>query len=150
MATNPNLQAAYKSIQKRRDELRTLDERRETLLREIAVFEEAALLFDKDGYESDASDTLARFLPFEPSITKRARAAAYEVLSAERPLHRKEVMRRVEAMGVHIEGAKPLQLFGSYIAPYDLIVSVPGEKGVWTLAEDISPENNTNGHLPIE
>ena len=51
-------------------------------------------------------------------------------LSEEQPLHRKELMCRVEAAGIHIGGKKPLDTFASYLTNDPRFCSVVGHSGL--------------------
>ena len=55
------------------------------------------------------------------------------VLMEEQPMHRKELMRRVEEGGVHIGGKKPLDTFAAYLTKDPRFASVGA--GNWGLVE---------------
>ena len=62
------------------------------------------------------------------------------------PLHRKEILRRIDAMGIamHTSGSRTaLQLLGTYLANNPLVESVDG-KGTWGLKEWNENQSETN------
>ena len=65
----------------------------------------------------------------------------YEILQAERPLHRNDILSRVKERGIHIGGQKPINSIGSYLSTDDRFKNV--SRGTWTLTNDPStPANN--------
>lgn len=68
-------------------------------------------------------------------------AAIFDVLLAERPLHRKVILERVTQAGIYVGGKNPLAALGSYLSMDKRFQSVA--RGVWTLVEG---PGNGNGN----
>ena len=136
LPNNAPIEMALASIEKRKTKLNELDVERERLLKEIDGLEVAIVAFRQDCCTALAPLENNYYTDPTIAITRRARDAVYEVLSAERPLHRSEVWKRVEAVGVHIIGEDPVHILGSYISPDKRLVPVPERRGYWTLADE--------------
>lgn len=67
--------------------------------------------------------------------------AIYEVLTAERPLHRRQVHERLVEMGMTIPGRDPVNNVGAHMSLDPRFMSVGG--GVWDLADP--PERDESG-----
>lgn len=67
-------------------------------------------------------------------------AAIFDVLLAERPLHRKIILERVTQAGIYVGGKNPLAALGSYLSLDKRFTNVA--RGVWTLVEE---PGNGNG-----
>ena len=135
MGNNRHSEAAVASIQRRQGRLQVLDEERDQLVREIQGLEIAVAAF-QDDY-SVIKNTPNVHLDDDEPITRRVQRCAYTLLQEERPLHRKELMYRVEAMGIEIVGKDKLRAFASYINPDKRFTSVEGMRGYWTLVEEL-------------
>ena len=59
--------------------------------------------------------------------------AIYQILTAEHPLHRQEVHRRLEEMGMRIPGQSPINNVGAHLSLDPRFMSVG--RGVWDLAD---------------
>lgn len=91
----------------------------------------------------------------DDSITARVRSGfaqeltdvMYEILQAERPLHRNDILSRVKERGIHIGGQKPINSIGSYLSTDARFKNV--SRGTWTLTVDPSTpsDNGLHGEL---
>lgn len=77
----------------------------------------------------------------EPSRVSNLGDAIYEVLTAERPLHRRQVHERLVEMGMTIPGQDPVNNVGAHLSLDPRFMSVGG--GVWDLADP--PERDESG-----
>ncbi len=66
--------------------------------------------------------------------TAELTGAIYDVLLAERPLHRKVILQKVTQAGIYVGGQKPLAALGSYLSLDKRFKNVA--RGIWTLAEE--------------
>lgn len=94
----------------------------------------------------------------EQSRTSNLGDAIYQILRAERPLHRQEVHRRLEEMGMRIPGQSPINNVGAHLSLDPRFTSVG--RGVWDLADppqddepsrpepfDFDDETDQQGHV---
>ena len=77
----------------------------------------------------------------EPSRVSNLGDAIHEVLTAERPLHRRQVYERLVEMGMTIPGQDPVNNVGAHLSLDPRFMSVGG--GVWDLADP--PERDESG-----
>ena len=68
-------------------------------------------------------------------------AAIFDVLLAERPLHRRVILERVTQSGIYVGGRNPVAALGSYLSMDNRFENVA--RGVWTLVEE---PGNGNGN----
>lgn len=69
----------------------------------------------------------------EPSRVSNLGDGIYQVLTTERPLHRRQVYERLEEMGMTIPGQDPVNNVGAHLSLDPRFMSVGG--GVWDLAD---------------
>ncbi len=77
----------------------------------------------------------------EPSRVSNLGDGIYQVLTTERPLHRRQVYERLEEMGMTIPGQDPVNNVGAHLSLDPRFMSVGG--GVWDLADP--PERDESG-----
>ena len=65
--------------------------------------------------------------------------AIYNVLLAERPLHRNILLERVREMGFHVGGKTPVGAIGSYLSRDERFTNIG--RGFWSLTEEPGPES---------
>ena len=111
-----------------------LERRAEKLREELAIIESDL------AKAREFSDLVSRTDPsvfamrsrrgtFEVQLTE----AIYRILTEEQPIHRAELLRRVEAADLHVGGLKPLDTFAAYLTRDPRFSSVG--KGYWHLVE---------------
>ncbi len=73
----------------------------------------------------------------------------HTILEQESPLHRSEILKRVESYGLHVGGSKPANNLGTYLSRDTRFVNVG--KGMWAL-EEAKPTANpeSNGHEEVD
>ena len=71
-------------------------------------------------------------LPTEGTYTAVLTGLIYELLLAERPLHRKVILERLEAEGIFVSGQDKLRTLSAHLSHDDRFT--PTERGFWTLA----------------
>ena len=117
--TNPStindLRAALKEIEEKK---RKIDEQYRNIAAALRYFEES-----KKGPHP----------PPEESSTSNIGDAIYEILSTERPLHRREVHNRLVEMGMKIPGRDSVNNVGAHLSLDPRFKSVGG--GVWDLSD---------------
>ena len=103
---------------------REIDKQVENLHGAIRVFEqnEGAEHGDKSPYAQEVSN------------------AMFAILTEQRPLHRDDILARIQERGIHIGGQKPVNSIGSYLS-LDARFSNAG-KGIWTLGEEPQAVDN--------
>ena len=88
-----------------------------------------------------------------PSPSNELRTAIHEILSAEGPLHRSDIYRRLTEKGVDVPGRDPINNIGAHLSFDDRFNSVV--RGVWGLANasdyepDTGVENESNEELDV-
>ena len=75
--------------------------------------------------------------PTAGTVAAEITDAIYEVLETESPLHRRDILERVEASGVIIGGKDKLQNLSAYLSEDRRFQ--PAERGHWTLAGNLRP-----------
>ena len=117
--TNPStindLRAALKELEEKK---RKIDEQYRNVAAALRYFEES-----KKGPHP----------PPEESSTSNLGDAIYEILSTERPLHRREVHNRLVEMGMKIPGRDSVNNVGAHLSLDPRFKRV--ERGVWDLAD---------------
>ena len=58
----------------------------------------------------------------------------YEILVAERPLHRDRILQEVQARGIYVGGTKPVNSIGSYLSQDNRFKNVG--RGLWGLTDE--------------
>ena len=119
-----------------------LERRAEKLREELAIVEtdlDSARAFSDLLDRTDPSVFVLRLRrgTFEVEVTE----AIYRILAEEQPLHRAELLRRVEAADLHVGGLKPLDTFAAYLTRDPRFSSVG--KGYWHLVEGSASLNGT-------
>ena len=127
MTSEHTLQDIDHSIERRLAERRRIDTEIQTL-RSARSFLEA----DHIGDNPAPADNLPKQAK---SYSQNLTDAIEEILLAERPLHRKEIMNRVIAKDIYIGTANPLHAIGAYLSLDDRFAFVPGQRGYWTLSD---------------
>ena len=97
---------------------REIDKQVENLHGAIRVFEQ-----NGDAEHGDKS-------PFAQEVG----GAMFDILTDERPLHRKVILTRVRQRGIHLGGQNPVNTIGSYLSIDDRFKNVG--RGIWTLKEE--------------
>ena len=64
---------------------------------------------------------------------KRVTDAIEQILRGEQPLHRQNILARLETKGIYVGGANPINSLSAYLSQDDRFVSVG--RGQWSLAE---------------
>ena len=122
--------------------LQTLVERRERELENLRAQAESVeeIVSQLRGAIAEVQGATDNFstAPQAGTRTQEISDAVDSVLRQEgRPLHRREILRRIEHEGIpmHTSGTRtPLQLLGTYLANNPMVESVDG-KGTWGLKE---------------
>ena len=142
--TNPStindLRAALKELEEKK---RKIDEQYRNVAAALRYFEES-----KKGPHP----------PPEESSTSNLGDAIYEILSTERPLHRREVHNRLLEMGMKIPGQSPINNVAAHLSKDPRFKR--GGGGVWDLADppqddepsrpepfDFDDETDQQGHV---
>ena len=105
-STQEGLHVVSSLLEDRADELRSELEAIESQL--LTIRSASSIVASVDD---SAFFTRRRAGTFEEELTE----AMLAELTKEQPLHRSELMRRVEEAGVHIGGQNPLDTFASYL-----------------------------------
>ena len=108
-------------------ELEILNRHRDELTEKIEELER--ILSIRDGTTN---------LPSKGTYAEEITTAIHDVLLEERPLHRRELLRRIQGKGVHVGGADKLKTLSAYLSTDDRFVAA--ERGEWTLKRKPSPE----------
>ena len=119
-----------------------LTAKRRRLDADIATLEATQRVFDVYRAQEQLAFPQLTDCASAPTFAETVGNAIEEVLLAERPLHRKEILARVEAKGLHIEAEKRLHYFGTFLTNGERFITeskatgLPGVRGYWTLAHD--------------
>ena len=131
-STIADLKAALRDIDEKE---RLLDEQRRAISMTLSYFEgSGADLPQPVGSEGSSANL---------------RDAIHEILSEDRPLHRRDIHDRLVERGVRIAGRDPVNNVDAHLSLDERFESL-GD-GQWTLAESVDPdeEENDRGWLPI-
>ena len=80
------------------------------------------------------------------SFGEKIGTAIYGILHNEGgPLHRSEILSRIQEQGIHVGGKNPVNSVGTYLSLDDRFVNVG--RSMWDLAER-EPESNTSHFIP--
>ena len=82
-----------------------------------------------------------------PTYQDTVRQAICEVLAAEQPLHRKDILKRVKARGTPITAKDELRTITYHLSRDDRFENV--SKGTWQLAEDAKSETPNDGRMRL-
>ena len=105
-------------VRKLETKKREIDKQVENLHGAIRVFEQ-----NGDPEQGDKS-------PFAQEVSD----AMFDILTDERPLHRKVILTLVQQRGIHLGGQNPVSTIGSYLSIDDRFKNVG--RGIWTLREE--------------
>ena len=141
-STIRDLKAAIREVEYRKH---LIDEEYNALLTTLRYFEaheessqdEHSGILDKaKGVASRLPDVQFRRSRQEPgsgSASNKLRDAIYEILSAERPIHRSVILDRLTERGIVIPGRNPSNNLGAHLSIDPRFISV--SRGVWDLAD---------------
>lgn len=129
-------------IQELEAELDQLSKEKDALELAINVLKEE---YGEDEWEVMCGGQLPPIYPYSDLVasddedipfTHKARNAAYKVLLEHRPMHRSRLLEAVQAEGLEIVGRDPAGLLTSYLSPDARFMSVPSQRGYWTLTQE--------------
>ena len=116
-----------------RQKLKELDVEHERIVQERDGLQTALSIFERDIDNRDRGGTAK-----PPTYQDTLRQAIYEVLSAEQPLHRIEILKRVKAMDVPITAKNELRTITYHLSRDQRFENVG--KGTWQLVDDAQSE----------
>ncbi len=87
-------------------------------------------------YEEEKVATAKSTIPRNGTFTQQITTAIEAILIEERPLHRKVILERLTAQGLHVGGERPLNTLSSYLSMGAMFKADDGKKGMWTLTEE--------------
>ncbi len=119
-ATLKGLRAKLKQLEARK---RELDQQVEAIHVTIRVFEQTDSVEDTPDRSTYAS-----------VLTN----AMYEILDEDGPMHRSELLRRVQERGIYVGGTNPVNALGSYLSKDARFTNVA--RGEWNTVENVRLE----------
>jgi len=166
MATDYNVAEGLlrNAIAEREDRCRALDREKDNLDKEIRDLNRdlahlVSLHNNKEGQESPLQRESAVRDPApefdsdfwnvthaEGSLSKGIKEAILVTLVAERPMHRKKLLEKVEAQGIILGGSDRIRTLSSYLSGDRRFVPVSKGRGIWTLADEPPDEIVTAIH----
>lgn len=128
--------------------LAKLDALHDRVEEQRAVIRQALEIIDK-GFDDIVAE-VTDFYSLPPTSDSQAghiRGGINAILIEERPLHRKEILFRLERQGYHVGGKKPLDLLSAHLSNDKRFKSL--SQGIWTLVTE--PDNQIEqvglGHI---
>ena len=113
-------------------ELRALakewESKKHKIEKELESLHTAIRINQERGSSVDAGDRRAS------TYAQELTDAIYDALLSERPLHRTDILGRVDERGVHVGGRKPVNSIGSYLSTDQRFKNCG--RGMWTLREE--------------
>ena len=87
-------------------------------------------------YEEEQAANAKSATPRNGTFGAQLNDAIEAILREESPLHRKVVLERVIARGIHVGGKNPMNKMSTYLSQSDRFKPDGRKSGVWTLVED--------------
>jgi hypothetical protein len=117
------------TIQDLRQELAALKESQRLISEQVELLERTINLLDSRR-NANTSGTRPRKSTYANQLTD----AMLEILTEERPLHRRDILHRLEGKGIYVGGSNKQGAIGSYLSISPLFKNVA--KGTWTLTNE--------------
>ena len=130
-STIRDLRAKSKQLEAKK---RDIDKQVEAIYTTLRVF--------VGNVDNDGSVVTKDASPYAQELTD----AMCDILASERPLHRQDILARVQERGIHVGGQKPVGTIGSYLSMGSHFRNAG--RGIWTLAEEPQseqPDESPNG-----
>ena len=118
------------SLKRMEDDIARLEGEIEKLTKKVDAFRQVVAYYKEQGED------------LAPSLTpgREIDDAILSILKGEgKPLHRKEVHRRLEAMGIHVPGENPVSNTGAHLSALRPLTKPNGKLGIWSLTEWDTP-----------
>ena len=122
-----------------RVQVKKLETEKRELDKQLENLHGALLLFEQKG------DTGRRN---KGTVGQELGGAIFSILTFDRPLHRKDILTRVQERGLHVGGDNPVNAVGAYLSVDDRFKNVG--QGVWTLREEEAGAVNGRSDVPDE
>ena len=134
-STISDLRAAISRLEA---EKRRIDEQLRALTTTLQYFE--SVLSKREGDHTSQFSQVTSQVPARgsgraqyPGTSNNLRDAMAEILTAEGPLHRQEIYRRLLSLGMEIPGQSPINNVGAHLSIDSRFESLGG--GIWQLSE---------------
>ena len=99
---------------------------------------------DEAVQEAASAGAKSKIPPYNPkSFSSQLRYAIFRVLANERPLHRDDILERVEDQGLVVpptKNKKPVNQVGNALSREEMFCNYNGMQGWWTLTEELEQD----------
>ena len=131
------------ALTEREETLKQLDRDRAVIIQEIANLTQGIAALSPTApaalpLEDTTPDSEQTFWDggHKDSYTRIITDGILTILALQRPLHRKEIARRLEAKGIILGGRDPVRTLSPYLSNDRRFVTAEQGRGLWTLAAE--------------